>query len=439
MAPSQPARTGLGTRLRQLVGHLDRAVDQAYTDLGLDYRAAFTPVTRALIAAESLSVKQIAAAAGGTHSAASQTVAQMRKAGLVEDAPGADGRERRVRLSDLARRQLPVIEAQWARTDAAAAALSAELGVDLDATLAAALDIVRDRPFLDHGDPERPPARWLGPAEQGRALAGLADLIERHYVFPEDAAAYAEEVRRWPLADDGIATGAFAEALTTALRRHDRHFKVTWGRPPTPSPEPDRAEPRSHLAFHREGRVGVVTASLFADGDDPAAAAEARSCLERLNACAAAVFDLRRTPGGWPSMVELLSGPFLGPEPAPILTFTSRAAPDHPSVSRPAPEFAALADMPLYVLVGERTASAAESFAYALQTTGRATIVGATTAGAANPGESFPDPSGFWVFVSTGAPIDPRTGTNWEGAGVRPDVAADPGAALEAALRLAAA
>ncbi|GAA2274149.1 hypothetical protein GCM10009853_030060 [Glycomyces scopariae] len=440
MTAHEPVRVGLGTRLRQLVGHLDRAVDQAYADLGLDYRAAFTPVTRALMAAESLSVRQIAAATGGIHSAASQTVAQMRKTGFVEDAPGTDGRERRVRLSDLARRQLPLIEAQWARTDAAAAALDAELGIDLGATLATALDLVRDRPFLP-ADEEHPPGRWLSATDQGDALIALADLVERHYVFAERAPTYAEEIRRHPVSEDGTGTEALAAALTTALRRHDGHFKVTWGRPwPAPKPDNEKPDTASHLDFRREGRVGVVTADLFEDGDDPRAAAEARDCLKRLNECDAAVFDLRANPGGWPTMVEVLAGPLLGPEPAPILTFISRADPDEHSRTRPVPELAALADMPVFVVVGDRTASAAESFAYALQSFGRATVVGATTTvGAANPGAPFPAGDGFWIVVPIGAPIDPRTGTNWEGVGVRPDIQTDPETALEAALRLAAA
>ncbi|MCD0445448.1 S41 family peptidase [Glycomyces sp. A-F 0318] len=429
----QPSAVGLGTRLRQLIAHLDRAVDEAYAEIGLTYRAAFTPVTRALLAADSMSVREIAAAAGATHSAASQTVAQMRRAGLVEDAPGPDGRERRVRLSDLARLQLPVVEEQWARTDAAAAALSREIGVDLGAAAARALDVLRERPFLGPG-PDRPPVRWMDPAEQAAVLAGLADLVERHFVFADAAAAHAAEIRRWPVSEPGVSSEAFAQGLTQALRRRDGHFKVARDEPEA-GPAAEKASGPS-MSLRREGRTGVLDVALLADGDDPADAAEARDRLAGLAACDAAVIDLRGVPGGWPSMVELLAGPFLGPEPRPLVTFVSRDRPDMHSASRPDARLARLASTPLWLVVDGRTASAAESFAYALQSIGRATVVGSPTAGAANPGRWFPGPDGFRMFIATGAPIDPRTGTNWEGVGVLPDVRTE-GDALGAALRLA--
>jgi hypothetical protein len=91
----------------------------------------------------------------------------------------------------------------------------------------------------------------------------------------------------------------------------------------------------------------------------------------------------------------------------------------------------------LYVLISGRTASAAESTAYTLQAAHRATIVGSTSVGAANPGGEFPLDDGFNLFVSTGTPVNPLTGRNWEGVGVTPDVRADPERALEHAEILA--
>ena len=72
-----------------------------------------------------------------------------------------------------------------------------------------------------------------------------------------------------------------------------------------------------------------------------------------------------------------------------------------------------------------------------LQTRKRATIVGETTGGGANPGRGFPLPYDLTVFVPTGRAINPITKTNWEGVGVKPDVPADASAALDVALRLA--
>jgi DNA-binding MarR family transcriptional regulator len=138
----------LGTSLRRLIGLLDGEVDRAYADAGLDFRAAFTPAVRALLASEPLSVRDVASATGTTHSAASQTVAQLKRAGLVIDASSRDGRERRVRLSAHGCQILPAVQAQWRRADQAAAALDAELGLGLNDVIQAAIEALDRHAFL---------------------------------------------------------------------------------------------------------------------------------------------------------------------------------------------------------------------------------------------------------------------------------------------------
>jgi C-terminal processing protease CtpA/Prc len=77
---------------------------------------------------------------------------------------------------------------------------------------------------------------------------------------------------------------------------------------------------------------------------------------------------------------------------------------------------------PVFILISEITASGAESFAYSLQALKRATIVGGTSAGAANPGGTDQLTSHFQVFIPRGKPVNPITHTNWEGTGVKPDI-----------------
>jgi len=66
-----------------------------------------------------------------------------------------------------------------------------------------------------------------------------------------------------------------------------------------------------------------------------------------------------------------------------------------------------------------------------------ATIVGETTGGGANPGGAVRLPYDLTVFVPTGRAINPITKTNWEGVGVKPDVAVPGDEALDVAHRLA--
>lgn len=119
----------LGTSLRHLLEVLDGDVAAVYPQLGLaeGFRPRFTPVVRVLAADGPASIRDLAAALGVTHSAASQTVAQMARQGLVATAPGADARRRIVRLTPKARALLPALEREWAATTAAAAAFEAEL------------------------------------------------------------------------------------------------------------------------------------------------------------------------------------------------------------------------------------------------------------------------------------------------------------------------
>ncbi len=154
---AEPLIFGLNTRFRHVLELFDNEVAQVYTDLGLaDYRPRFSPVVRALVALGPSSIRDIAGAIGVTHSAASQTVAQMRGCGLVTLEPGADARQRIVHLTGRTRLLLPVIDAEWAATNAATAELDAELPASLGEVLAAILRAVQRRPMRERiGDAAR--------------------------------------------------------------------------------------------------------------------------------------------------------------------------------------------------------------------------------------------------------------------------------------------
>ncbi|MEO8923025.1 MAG: S41 family peptidase, partial [Caldimonas sp.] len=67
----------------------------------------------------------------------------------------------------------------------------------------------------------------------------------------------------------------------------------------------------------------------------------------------------------------------------------------------------------------------------------RATVVGETTGGGANPGKFVALDSHFGLIVPTGRAISPITHGNWEGTGVEPDVKVNADSALVVARRLA--
>jgi DNA-binding MarR family transcriptional regulator len=144
---SHPGPELLGTRLRHLLDVLDRDMAAVYADLGLAdvVRPRHVAFIRALAADGPRSIRDLAATVGVTHSAASQTVAQMVRQNLVTLTPGGDARHRIVALTPDADRLLPTLDAEWTATAAAATALEAELSMPLSALLGEVFDALARR------------------------------------------------------------------------------------------------------------------------------------------------------------------------------------------------------------------------------------------------------------------------------------------------------
>jgi DNA-binding MarR family transcriptional regulator len=140
---------GLDARLRTLLDAMDADVGLALADLGVrDYRTRYSVVIRFIDEHGPSTIRHLAERMHVTHSAASQTVAEMERRGLLEVRAGADARQRLVRLTAKTKRLLPAIDAEWDATEAASAALDAELPYSISALiddLEAALDRRRFR------------------------------------------------------------------------------------------------------------------------------------------------------------------------------------------------------------------------------------------------------------------------------------------------------
>jgi DNA-binding MarR family transcriptional regulator len=148
---NHPEPAAVGSLLRHVLELLDGDVAKVYQEQGLaEYRPRFFPLVRVLLAEGPLPVGDLAAATGVTHSAASQTAAQMARAGLVTHTPDpSDARRRLVALTPKARALLPRIEAEWQATAAAMADLDAELSMPLADLLVEVARAVGRRPFHD--------------------------------------------------------------------------------------------------------------------------------------------------------------------------------------------------------------------------------------------------------------------------------------------------
>jgi C-terminal processing protease CtpA/Prc len=249
----------------------------------------------------------------------------------------------------------------------------------------------------------------------------------------------------------------FAAKLTADLQEvsHDKHLRVRYSSRPIPEraggPREPSAEEREQ--FRREmsrinygfqkverlpGNIGYVE---FRGFFDPEGGAETvASVFNFLANTDAIIFDLRRNGGGDPKMVALICSYLFGAEPVHLNDLHWRDG-----KSERVEEFWTHKDVAgkryagkdVYVLTSGRTFSGAEEFSYNLKNLKRATLVGETTGGGANPGGGNRLSAHFGAFIPSGRAVSPVTKTNWEGTGVEPDVKVAADQALKTAQVLA--
>jgi retinol-binding protein 3 len=307
----------------------------------------------------------------------------------------------------------------------------------------------------------------LDNATRTEVVEAAAKALEERYIFADVARAMAKELRAQNAAhayDTLTSRTAFSKQLTADLYAiaHDKHIHVgsedmrpggpgepgsggpggpggprPGPRPGGPGPglrEPEGPPPSARVTEFKRlpGNVGYlrVDQMLPADSDNM----NIDTAMASLVNSNALIIDLRHNGGGDPRMVADLCT-YLFPAGAKIHLSdfvgrddpTPRSSYTLPSV--PGKTFAG----DVYILTSHFTFSGGEEMSYDLQALKRATIVGETTGGGANPGGPVPLPGNFSIFVPTGRPINPITKTNWEGVGVQPDVVVPPDKALEKA------
>lgn len=145
---SAPIALGLGARLRQLLAALDGAVQAEYDRRCVAFRPRFHPVVRQLMTVGPASIGALAAGAGVSQPAITQTLNEMRREGLVAMSAGDDRREKLVRLTSEGQALAQDLRPLWAAIEAAARRLEDDAG-PLGQVLEAATEALRREPFGD--------------------------------------------------------------------------------------------------------------------------------------------------------------------------------------------------------------------------------------------------------------------------------------------------
>lgn len=287
-----------------------------------------------------------------------------------------------------------------------------------------------------------PPATGaLDSAARHAVVNQLAQSVEDNYVFPDVAKKVAAHLRdrdaKNAYASAGTAA-SLAEMLTADMRTSgkDLHFGVHFD--PEFRAMPDDGAPSAEmLAQQRQeserlaggvfrverlpGNVGYLDMRGFEPASFSTPTIEAAMTL--LKHTEAIILDLRKNGGGDPETVAYLMSHFFAEGDRRHLNDMVFRKNQRSEQYWTSTSTSVHYTRPVYVLTSKRTFSAAEECAYDFQTQKRATLVGEITGGGANPGAPFAVGGGLVAFISTGQAINPITHANWEGVGVKPDVA----------------
>jgi hypothetical protein len=287
------------------------------------------------------------------------------------------------------------------------------------------------------------------------AIERLSSLMNDFYVFPEVAKQTEKHLNaqlKEGYYDSFKDDESFAEALTKSVQsvNKDKHMRI---RVNPPFEAPDNSSERvieerlrrinrsraGNAGFNTvkllEGNIGYLDLRGFAGLESGKALADAS--MKLLSRSDAIIFDLTKNGGGSPRMVQYLCSYFF--DGKVHLNSLYWREDDRTEEFWTLDEIGGerMPDIPLFIMTSDYTFSGAEEFSYNMQTQQRATLVGQTTGGGANPGGSMRINENLGVFIPRGRAINPITKTNWEGVGVIPEVKTSPEETLDKTHELA--
>ncbi|SDB98765.1 S41 family peptidase [Niabella drilacis] len=289
---------------------------------------------------------------------------------------------------------------------------------------------------------------FVKPGDLSNLIFQLKTIIEKNYFDKEKAASLNK------ILTEKFANGDFknlspehtTEKITQLLRKetNDIHFKVThFSTKAANNQQQNQAADNGGIAEIRKlkNNIGYLKWTEFRAGPD--AFKKTVQALERLKGSRALIIDISNNAGGNGEAGGFMNDHLYQSKDYQQLLVkkcngeTRWHQSEVPYNNTEGPRFY---KTPVYIITSKNTFSAAEYFAFIAQETGRAVILGDTTAGAGNPGQGVAfmrggSDIGFFIFVPT-CQIQTKAGKSIEAIGVIPDILLTSGDWLEETINI---
>ncbi|WP_343660826.1 S41 family peptidase [Chryseobacterium sp.] len=286
--------------------------------------------------------------------------------------------------------------------------------------------------------------------EKTEVLKSICNSLSNYYVFPDKAKVmfdFLKQQNEGNIFSSITNPNQFANEIQKILRSvsKDNHLRIEYN----PRLEKDilkfladkkssaeilaydiKKDEKKNFYFKKveilPSNIGYIEFTNFAI-PNPAARKTVHSAMQFISNTDGLIIDLRNNFGGNGKMLEEILSYFF-----PAKTYTGRTYnritniwSDSYIENKKEITNGLKLGMPLYILISNRTFSAAESFAYTLQSMKKAVIIGNTSRGGAHETRSFSIGNGFVAFIPYSRGENANTKTDWEGVGVIPDIQAE--------------
>jgi hypothetical protein len=290
----------------------------------------------------------------------------------------------------------------------------------------------------------------LTPKIKTEVVQSVSNLLLNNYVFPDTAKlmsafilAQLHKGNYKTITNPVTFTDVLSQDILSVLK--DNHLQIQYNpafEKQLLSANNDNATPQKNQTNYSNsnygfrvvkilnGNIGYIEMSGFANPNTKSqeAVKAAMALVANTNTL---IFDMRNNGGGSPEMVKYICSYFFQNKTHLMDWYNRSANTLTPFYTSPDTTEKRFLNKPIYILIADKTASAAEEFCYDLKNLNRATLVGQTTMGAAHGTYEASASNGFVLYIPYARMVNAITKTDWENTGVVPHISTGADKALE--------